>query len=142
MLLQVFLQDKFLEVKPLHQRRCAFLICQLMFFLHKISNTLFARVKNVYKEQRCWWGIDSLLPPVIFPDVCFLFDEKMGPVSSSKPLMENQYMVPWRFWALDLIMIFDFCLKNSHFLRMLRKVFWPPWPEFSDETTVECENCS
>jgi len=60
-----------------------------MFFLHKISNTLFARVKNVYKEQRCWWGIDSLLPPAIFPDVCFLFDEKMGPVSSSKILLEN-----------------------------------------------------
>lgn len=52
-------------------------------------------------------------------------------------------MVTWRFWALDLIMIFDFCLKNSHFFfKNVRKVFWPPWPEFSDEITVEYENCS
>ena len=42
-------------------------------------------------------------------------------------------MVPWRFWALDLIMIFDFCLKNSHFffknvkksvLATLARILW------------------
>lgn len=52
-------------------------------------------------------------------------------------------MVTLRFWALDLIMIFDFYLKNSHlFFKNIRNVLWPAWPEFSDEATVVCENCS